>query len=178
MKGLILYLVVGLVFVLLQTTLLPRFLAPEFRPNLLLILIIFLGLSESYLRAAFMTLLLGALQDCFSGMTLGLYATVQLAVFLVVRLMLDHLNIESRPLLLGLIAMGTLLQAALLGFLLTTLADVGPVLVILLSNLPTKILSNLLAGWVLLAFFLRAQPFLGMRQGLAGISRQSKHHGA
>lgn len=178
MRGLVVHLVSGLIFVLLQTTIFPWFLPPELRPNLLLILVIYLGLSESFLRAAALTLLLGALQDVFSGMTLGLYATVQLTIFLSVRLFSDHLNIESRPLLLGLIAIGTLLQAILLGFFLTTFAEAGSVLSILLSNLPLKLVSNLLAGWLLLVFFLRLQPLLGTRQGMAGISYQSKHHGA
>lgn len=178
MKGLILHLVCGLVFMLLQTTIFPRFLPPEMRPNLLLILVIYLGLSESFLRAAFLTLLLGALQDVFSGMTLGLYATVQLTVFLLVRLFSDHLNIESRPLLLGLISTGTVLQTFLLGFFLTTFAEAGPVLAILLPDLPVRVLFNMLAGWLLLVFFLRMQPLLGTRQGMAGISYQSKHHGA
>jgi rod shape-determining protein MreD len=177
-KGLILHLLCGLFFMLLQTTIFPRFLPPEIRPNLLLILVIYLGLSESFLRAAFLTLLLGALQDVFCGTTLGLYATVQLTIFLLVRLFSGRLNIESRPLLLGLIGIGTILQTLLLGFFLTTFAEAGPVLGILLPDLPFQVVSNLLAGWVLLVFLLKLQPMLGTRQGMAGLSYQSKHHGA
>ncbi len=178
MKGFFLHLLCGLIFMLLQTTIFPRFLPPEMRPNLLLILVIYLGLSESFLRAAFLTLLLGALQDVFSGMTLGLYATVQLAVFLLIRLFSGRLNVESRRLLLCLTGAGTIVQTLLIGFLLTTFAEAGPVLAILLPDLPVTILSNLFAGWVLLVFLLRMQPLLGTRQGMAGISDQSKHHGA
>ncbi len=178
MRGLFFPLLCGLIFVLLQTTILPRFLPAEMRPNLLLILVIYLGLSESFLRAAFLTLLLGALQDVFCGSTFGLYAAVQLAVFLLIRLFSDRLNVESRRLLLGLIAAGTILQTVLLGFLLTTFAEAGPVLWILLSALPAQILFNLLTGWLLLFFLLRFQPLLGNRQGMAGLPYQSKHHGA
>lgn len=177
MKGLLIYLFCGLLFMLLQTTIFPRFLPPEMRPNLLLILVIYLGLSESFLRAAFLTLLLGALQDVFSGATLGLYATVQLTVFLLVRIFSDHLNVESRLLLLGLISAGTVLQTLLLCFFLTTFAEAGAVLGILLPDLPIMILFNLLAGCVLLVFFLKLQPLLGTRQGMAGLSYQSKYHG-
>lgn len=178
MRGLIVYLLCGLLFMLLQTTIFPRFLPAGLRPDLLLILVIYLGLSESFLRAAFLTLLLGALQDVFCGTTLGLYATIQLIVFLSVRLFSDHLNIESRPLLLCLIAAGTLFQAALLGFFLTTFAEAGSILSILVADLPLKLLANLVSGWFLLVFFLKIQPLLGTRQGMAGLSYQSKHHGA
>ncbi len=178
MRGQIFALLCGLVFMLLQTTIFPRFLPPEMRPNLLLILVIYLGLSESFLRAAFLTLLLGALQDVFCGSTFGLYVAVQLAVFLLIRLVSDRLNLESRRLLLGLITAGTILQTVLIGFLLTTFAEAGPVLWILLPALPLQILSNLLSGWLLLLFLLMLQPLLGTRHGMAGLPYQSKHHGA
>lgn len=178
MKGLVLHLLCGLLFMLLQTTIFPRFLPPEMRPNLILILVIYLGLSESFLRAAFLTLLLGALQDVFSGTTLGLFATIQLTLFLLVRVFSDRLNVESRRLLLCLMGAGTLLQSLLLGFFLTTFAEAGPVLGVLFSNLLPQVGVNLLAGWVLLVFLLKLQPLLGTRQGMAGLSHQSKHHGA
>lgn len=178
MKSLFYSLLCGLIFMLLQTTIFPLFLPVEMRPNLLLILIIYLGLSESFLRAAVLTLLLGALQDVFSGQTLGLYAAVQLTVFLVVRLTSDRLNVESRRLLLGLIGIGTILQIILLGFLLTVFAEAGPVLWILLPGIPLQILANLISGWVLLQILLSFQPLLGTRQGMAGLPYQSKHHGA
>ncbi len=178
MRGLCFALFGGLIFMLLQTTIFPRFLPPEMRPNLLLILVIYLGLSESFLRAVFLTLLLGALQDVFCGSTFGLYVTVQLTVFLLIRLFSERLNVESRPLLLGLICAGTMLQTFLLGFLLTTFAEAGPVLWVLLSDLPFQIFVNLLAGWLLLLFLLRFQPLFGTRQGMAGLPYQSKYHGA
>ncbi len=178
MKVLFFSLLCGLVFMLLQTTIFPGFLPPEMRPNLLLILVIYLGLSESFLRAACLTLLLGALQDVFCGSTFGLYATVQLTVFLLVRLVSDRLNVESRPLLLGLIGVGTILQTALLGFLLTTFAEAGSVILILLAALPFQAVVNLLFGWLLLFFLLKVQPLFGTREGMAGLPYQSKHHGA
>lgn len=178
MRSLFLHLLCGLFFMLLQTTFFPRFLPPETRPDLLLLLVIYLGLSESFLRAAFLTMLLGALQDVFSGTTLGLYATAQLTIFLLVRLFSDHLNVESRPLLLGLVGVGTVLQTLLLAFLLTIFAEAGPVLGILLPDLPFHVISNLLASWILLISLLKLQPLLGTRRGMAGLSHQSKRHGA
>ena len=67
MKHLFVYLMVGLVFMLLQTTLLPRLLPLSLMPNLLLILVLYLGLSETFGRALLLCLILGLLQDSFSS---------------------------------------------------------------------------------------------------------------
>ncbi|WP_020675586.1 rod shape-determining protein MreD [Geopsychrobacter electrodiphilus] len=177
MRGLFSVFLCGLMFILLQTTIFPRFLSAELRPNLLLLLVIYLGLSESFLRAAILALLLGALQDVFSGTTFGLYATVQLTIFLVVRLFSDRLNAESRRLILGMVVVGTLIQTFVLGFLLTIFAEAGAVVSILLADLPFQLLSNVLTAWLLLLLWLRFQPLIGTRSGMAGLLYQSKHHG-
>jgi rod shape-determining protein MreD len=87
MKRLLVYLTTGLIFMLLQTTMLPRLLPDALLPNLLLILILYLGLSESFVRALFLSLLLGLLQDSFSSTALGLHGVVNLVIFLQVRLL-------------------------------------------------------------------------------------------
>jgi len=177
MKGHVYALLWGLVFALLQTTIFPRFIAPELRPNLLLILVIYLGLSESFLRAAILALLLGALQDVFSGLTFGLYATVQLAVFIMVRIFSERLNLESRRLLLGMVGLGTLIQALLLASLLTLFAEAGAVGKILFADLPFQLLSNLLVAWFMLILLLRFRTLHGTRPGTIGLSYQSRQHG-
>jgi rod shape-determining protein MreD len=72
---------------------------------------------------------------------------------------------------------GTLIQAFVLGFLLTTFAEAGAVVGILLTDLPFQLLSNLLSAWLLLLLLLRMQPLIGTRSGMAGLSYQSKRHG-
>lgn len=178
MKRLALYLLIGLVFMLLQTTILPYFLPNALLPNLLLILILYLALSESYGRAVFLALLFGLLQDSFSSTTLGLYGVANLTIFLVVRLLVTRLSAESPALLLLLVAGGTLLQSFLVGFLLTLFAEAGAVLQVLLPALPGQLLSNLLAGALLLGLLLVVQPQFGTRPGMAGLPHQSRHHGA
>jgi rod shape-determining protein MreD len=178
MKHLFVYLMVGLVFMLLQTTLLPRLLPLSLMPNLLLILVLYLGLSETFGRALLLCLILGLLQDSFSSTSLGLYGVVNLVIFLQVRLLSTRLSAESPSLLLLLVAGGTLVQAVLIGFFLTLFAEAGSVLQILLPALPGQLLANLLAATGLLGILLVLQPQFGSRSGMAGLPHQSRHHGA
>jgi rod shape-determining protein MreD len=177
MRGFFLFLFVGIFFALVQSGVLPLFLTPNWRPNLILILILYLGLSENLFRALIAGLLLGAIQDSFCGPNLGLYISVYLIIILVTRLLSDQLNIESPPLLMLLIAGGTLLQNFLIGFYLTVFAEAAPVLHILLPAIPQQLLINMLTAVVLLILLLRFQKLFGYRSGLAGLIYQSKHHG-
>ena len=178
MKRFLLYLSIGIFFVLLQSSILPLLLPTGWRPNLLLILILYLGLSENFSRAVIVTLLLGGLQDSFSGTSLGLYVTVDLAVLLLVRLLSEHLNAESPALILLLISGGTLVQNLLVGFCLMVFADAGPILAILLPSLPQQLLANLLAALFLLILLLRIKPLFGSRSGMPGLIYQSKRYGS
>ena len=181
MRRLLSYFSVGLIFMLLQTTLLPRLLPSPLLPNLLLILILYLGLSESYYRAMLLCLVLGLLQDSFSSTTLGLHGVVNLLIFLQVRLLVTRLSAESPVLLLLLVAGGTLVHTLLTGFFLTLFAEAGAVLQVLLPALPGQLLANLMAAILLLGALLLVQPQFGARPGMAGLphqSRQSRHHGS
>jgi len=176
-KGFLFYLSFGMFAVLLRTSVFPLFLSPGFCPDLLLGLIIYLGLSENMLRAILLALLLGGMQDSFSGTSLGLSVFVCLAILLLIRLLSEHLNVESPPLLILLILGGTLVQKLLLAACLLIFADVGPVVQILLPALPQQLLANLIASALLLSIVLRLQPLFGNRAGLAGLVYQSKRHG-
>lgn len=177
MRSYLLYLFTGILFVLLQSSVLPLFFSPNWRPNLILILVLYLGLSENLSRALIAGLLLGAIQDSFCGPSLGLYVSVYLVIVLATRVLSDQLNVESPPLLLLLIAGGTLLQNLIVGFYLTILADDSPVLHILLPAIPQQLITNMFFSAILLFFLLRFQRLFGYRSGLAGLIYQSKHHG-
>lgn len=177
MKNILLYFLIGILFILLQSSVLPLFLTPNFRPNLILIFVLYLGLSENTTRAIISGLLLGAIQDSFCGHSLGLYISVYLVIILATRLLSEQLNAESPSLLLLLIAGGTLLQNLLLGFYLTVFADTEPVLHILLPAVPQQLLANIVFSTVFLFILFRLQRLLGHRSGLAGLIYQSRHHG-
>ena len=177
MRGFFLFMSSGIFFALLQSGILPLFLSPDWRPNLILILILYLGLSENLLRALVAGLLLGAIQDSFCGPSLGLYVSVYLIVVLATQLVSEQLNVESPPLLMLVIAGGTLLQNLLVGFYLTVFAEAAPVLHILIPAIPKQLLANMLSAGFLLFLLLRVQQMLGYRPGLAGLVYQSKNHG-
>ena len=96
---------------------------------------------------------------------------------LATRSLTEQLNIESPPLLLLLIAGGTLLQNLLLGFYLTLFAETASVLHILLPAIPVQLFTNLCFAAILLFLLLHFQRFFGYRSGLAGLIYQSKRYG-
>ncbi|HKK01923.1 MAG TPA: rod shape-determining protein MreD, partial [Desulfuromonadales bacterium] len=125
MKRVLAYFAAGYLFMVLQTALLPRLLPFHVKPDLLLILVIYVGLSERCLRGAFLSYGLGYLNDVFAGHFAGLHGLALLIVFLAVRGGAGRVNTESSFLLLFMTGVGTLLEGAVMAFCLGFLADAG-----------------------------------------------------
>jgi rod shape-determining protein MreD len=83
------------VSIVLQVSLLPVFLRPSFKPDLLLIIMVFIALRESFETGAPLSWLLGMLNDICSGLYLGLNAAAFLVSFLVIRSVSDRLYADS-----------------------------------------------------------------------------------
>ena len=81
MNRMVCHLALGLLFILLQTALFPALVGNGPRPDLVLILTLYLGIHETPLQGAFTSWLLGCLLDVFSGTTFGLYGLILLLVF-------------------------------------------------------------------------------------------------
>jgi rod shape-determining protein MreD len=139
----------GYLCLLLQAGLLPLVLPSSWRPDLLLVLVIALGLIEPLWPGVLVAVLLGCLQDVFSGVTLGLFAFTATLVYLGVRFFSSRLNIDSILLFPFLVASVTLLHNGLVLFLLLYLAEAGAVWDLLLPALPRVLLVNLIAGLLL-----------------------------
>ena len=76
----IVYLILGIFILVLQTTflqLLPVWLG---KPDILFLLIVYIACQADIFRGAFIILLLGLLMDAFSGVFLGLYPVIYLLV--------------------------------------------------------------------------------------------------
>ncbi len=110
------YLGLAVLALLLQTVLLPPLLPGEVKPDLVLLLTIWIGLRESPWQGGALVYAIGWLYDGYAGTYPGLHGFVLLAVFLVVCGMATRLNTESLPLLWYLVGGGTLLQVTLLVF--------------------------------------------------------------
>ena len=123
MKTLLGFLLLGLGGILVQAALAPKLLPLHLTPGLLLILVIYLGLYRPSFSGGLTAFMLGLLQDSFAGGSLGLYGLVFLTLFLILHGLAERLNTESPILLLFMVLCGSLLQAAMLIFLLAFLTD-------------------------------------------------------
>lgn len=144
------YFLLGLAGILVQAALAPTLLPLRLTPELLLILVIYLGLYRQGFCGGLAAYSLGLLQDSFAGSCLGLYGLIFLILYLILRGLAERLNTESPALLLFMVLCGTLLQAALLIFLLGFLTDAGAVWRNILRSLPLQALLNLVCAWLLL----------------------------
>ena len=149
MTRFLLYLVLLLTALILQTVFLPPFFPAGMKPDLVLLLTIWLGLRESPWRGGVLVYLFGCLYDLHAGNYPGLHGFVLLPIFLLVCGMATRLNTESLPLLWCLVVGGTLLQAALTVFALEFFADVDRFWALVLDVLPGQLVLNLAAGWLL-----------------------------
>ena len=149
------YLGLAWLALLLQTVLLPPFFAGGLKPDLLLLLTIWISLRESPWRGGALVYGLGWLYDVHAGVYPGLHGFVLLTVFLIVCGVATRLNTDSLPLLWCLVGGSTLLQGVLIVFALGFFADAEPFWLVMLRYLPMQLLLNLLAGYLLRAAYLR-----------------------
>ncbi len=145
------YFFLGLAGILVETALAPTLLPLRLTPELLLILVIYLGLYRQGFCGGLAAYTLGLLQDSFAGSCLGLYGLIFLLLYLILRGLAERLNTESPALLFFMVLCGTLFQAAMLIFLLGFLTDTGPVWRNILRSLPLQVLLNLICAWLLLS---------------------------
>jgi rod shape-determining protein MreD len=150
MKGLLGCLLAGIGLLFLQSAVLPAFLPWQLKPDLLLIMVVYLGFQESSFKAGVATYLLGLLQDTFAGTCLGLYGLVFLIIFLAVKGASGRLNTESPVLLFFIVLCGTLLEALILIFTLGFFAEAGRSWTIIAGGLAWQTLLNLAGAWMLL----------------------------
>ncbi len=177
MRRVLIYFVAGIVFVVLQTALLPRLMPLHFKPDLLLILVVYLGLNEGYVRGGALSYLLGCLQDVFAAGYPGLYGLAQMVTFLAVRGAVGRLNTESSMLLLLLVAAGTVLQALLLLFSLGFFADAGALWRIVIRGLALQVALNTAVAFVLIKLVTRLQRRFAPRHHVPGLRRLDRRYG-
>ena len=79
-------LLTGVLLMTLQTTLLASLPIQRFRPDLVLIFILYLGFSFSNVSGGLLAFFLGFLMDLFSGNTFGLYTFTRPLIFFVAQL--------------------------------------------------------------------------------------------
>lgn len=96
------------VAVVLQTSVLPVHLASPFKPDLLLVAMVYLALRGPVIPGALLAWTLGLFKDVFSGLYLGLNAFSFLIIFLVIKSISDILYAESGELFVVTVSAATL----------------------------------------------------------------------
>jgi rod shape-determining protein MreD len=94
--------------VVLQTTIIPVHVASPFKPDLLLVAMVYLALRGPVAQGAILAWILGLIKDVFSGLYLGLNAFSFLIIFLVIKSISDLLYAESGELFVATVSAATL----------------------------------------------------------------------
>ncbi|RME38989.1 MAG: hypothetical protein D6794_04560 [Deltaproteobacteria bacterium] len=148
----------GGLFALLQTVVWPRIIGWQVKPDLILVLAVYIGLTEKRLAGTLLVLLLGTFLDAVSGNQPWLHVIILLSILYSVYLLGSRLNTENMLLLHCLVAWATLIQVFLLAFL-GPFADLAGFWREVLPGLFPQLVLNVLAT----ALLLRLAPWLARR---------------
>ena len=146
MTSLIRPIIAFLVAFLFQVTILPAVLADPFKPNLLLVTVVWIGLTVPSFWGAALVYLLGLLQDTVSGLYLGLNGISYLITFLVLHSIANRLYADSRYLMTLSVFMATLCCGISQLILLALFSSAGGVVATLISSLVPQCLVNALTA--------------------------------
>ena len=171
MNRTLIYLCMAGIAVVLQTVLLPLVLQGYYKPDLLLILVIYLGLHEEPRSGCLLAYLLGWCYDGVAGTFPGLNGFVLLGIFLAVRVIVTRVNTESSPLLLLLVLAGTVLQSILMAFALDFFSQASRIWPQMAWQLPVQLLLNFIAAFVLLRLTVWLQRTFLPRRTLPGLRK-------
>ena len=116
-------LLVGIVSIVLQTTIF-QFL-PDWIGKIdpLFILIVFLGLRLDYLPGTVISIILGLIMDIFSGIFMGLYPLLYLFLFLIIKTITQKLIIEEHRYKMVLVGISFLLSGSGVWIIINTFID-------------------------------------------------------
>ena len=144
---------------LVQVTLIPAYITDPFKPNLLIVMVAYLGLREGGVVGAVRAFFLGLVADCFSGHHFGLHAFSFLAVHLLLRNVAGRLYTDSIYLIVLVVFVATVVNASIHLLLLLLFSVAQGIYITLLAGLLPQALVNSLAAsllcWV---------PYLGKHE--------------
>ena len=128
-------------------TLLPRYLLDPFQPNLIIVLVVYLGLKMPHRLAGVAAFGLGLLQDSFSGIYLGLHAFSYLCIYTLLSELADRLYTDNRALFVLVVFLATVF-GALLNLLLLAIFSVskGVYASLLPALIPQALVNALVAS--------------------------------
>ena len=128
--------------VLLQTSVLPQYLSTLYKPDLLLVLMVFLALRAPVATSLPAAYTLGLLKDCLSGLYLGLNAFSFLLVYLVLKAISDRLYVQNALLLVLTVSLSTLGTMLINTVLLSIFSEANGIFSSLLTAMVPHLLMN------------------------------------
>jgi len=138
--------------VLLQTSVLPQYLSTLYKPDLLLVLMVFLALRAPVATSLPAAYSLGLLKDCLSGLYLGLNAFSFLLVYLVLKAISDRLYVQNALLLVLTVSLSTLATMLINTVLLSIFSEANGIFSSLLTAMVPHILMNAFVASLVTAF--------------------------
>jgi rod shape-determining protein MreD len=151
MIKLIWYAILIFAAIVLQVSVLPVHIADPFKPNLLILFVVFMGLREGPAWGT-LAFVLGLLHDVFSGLYLGLNAFSYLIIFLLLSLAADRLYTDRRSLMILGTFSATMVNGLFSLLLLLLFSSSHGIYASLLEGLVPQSLMNALAASVVFTF--------------------------
>ena len=139
--------------IILQVTLLPSYIADPFKPNLLLVVVVWLGLTAKPAWGGVLAYLLGLVQDSCSGLYLGLNGFSFLVIFLIFQNIAHRLYTNNRYLMTLAVLIATVVCGLLHLVLLALFSAAGGIYASLLISLLPQGLVNALVASVVFGYF-------------------------
>ena len=118
MGTVIIYSILGIVTVVIQSSLVPLLGLRDVKPDLVLIIVIYLGLFRPLREGIFAAFFLGYIEDLAVGYHLGLFAFIRVFILLVTHTLMERFSFKGRPFQLILVFFLSLATELLLSFLL------------------------------------------------------------
>jgi rod shape-determining protein MreD len=128
--------------IVVQVSLFPVFIRPSFKPDLLLVIMVFIALRGSFELGAPLAWILGILDDVCSGLFLGLNAATFLVSFLIIKSVSDRLYAESAFLFVLTVVGVTFVNFALNLFLVALFTTSPGIVYSMFSDLFPRLLVN------------------------------------
>lgn len=136
----------------LQTSILPQYLALPYKPDLFLVLMVYLAMRSPIVASLPAAYGLGLLKDSISGIYLGLNAFSFLVVYLVLKAMSDRLYVQSPVLFVLIVSCATVSVMAINLILLSVFSQGGGVFASMLFSLIPHLLMNAFTASLVAAF--------------------------
>ncbi len=135
-----------------QVSLIPVFVRSPFKPDLLLVILVFIALRFSFAMGAPLAWLLGMLNDVCSGLYFGLNAVTFLISFLVIKHVSDRLYADSATLFVLTVSAVTLAGFTLNLLLMVIFTSSHGIAYSMLSDIFPRLLVNAFVASIVSAF--------------------------